>query len=210
MRILVFDDSEVHRRAAEIQLADHDLTVVSTYEEAEKAVTVYLDETALTAYVDQKIERGEEYDFDEVCEKFRTHPNFDVVLTDLLVPAGMRAQRVNSKHVGTEMPLGIFIGLMAARNGVKYVAVFTDSDHHDHPASACFDDFCPSTRPTPFIVEGARVILSNVGIWVDDVEPDNLTVKVSWQERSAGKPSVRAKNWRKALEYLLNPEGEAK
>lgn len=36
MKVLVIDDSQVHRASAEQTLTDHDLTVVGTYEEASR------------------------------------------------------------------------------------------------------------------------------------------------------------------------------
>jgi hypothetical protein len=53
---------------------------------------------------------------------------------------------------------------MAALNGAKYVAVVTDTNHHDHPASAMLDAFdsrCPHEharkgQPPRFIINGAR------------------------------------------------------
>ena len=37
------------------------------------------------------------------------------------------------------MPIGWGLALLAAKKKVKYVAVATDTNHHDHPASAVLD-----------------------------------------------------------------------
>jgi hypothetical protein len=227
MKILVFDDSQIHRAAAQAQLTDHDLVVVGTYDAAQKAVTPSFDEEGHSRAVEERVgvvpprntpdEEWQTYwakrravDAEkELREQYTTYPDFDVVLVDLLVPASSQAQG-NKGHafVGQEMPIGIFIALLAARNGAKYVAVLTDSSHHDHPASACFDVFNEAeVWPTPFMVEGARVILSNARNWVNRFQPDDLSVQLSYEEAHAGKPNVRAKNWKKLFDYLLDPVG---
>ena len=156
MKILVIDDSNVHREAAQQQLGDHALVVVGTY--------------------------------DEGCEILCGRGDFqlgffDAVLVDLLMPPSRRQQSAYKEY--QEMPVGIFLALLAAKAGAKYVAVFTDSDHHSHPASTCFDDFNPDgeRRPTAFKVENAKVILTNNRSWV----------------RRGGE-----KRWHQVLDYLLN------
>jgi hypothetical protein len=174
MKILVFDDNATHRASAQAQLKDHDLTVVATYDEAQKLL--------LSGH------------------------SFDVVLSDLLVLASGQEQD-SSKHVDTEMPVGIFIALLAAvKGGAKYVAVFTDSDHHSHPASACFDAFNNEdgeTWPSIFVVEGAKVMLANNRNWVCDYALDNLSTPLTYTQAQDRPDKVRAKNWTELLESLL-------
>lgn len=154
LKILVFDDNENHRKAAVAQLGKkHNLEVVGTYREAEKALENLDGKTKL----------------------------FDAVLTDLLVPPSDRSQTTPT-HAGQEMPIGVFIGLAAAVNaGAKHVVVFTDMNHHNHPASACLDPF----GRTPFMVNGCKVVFSNSPNWM--CEHKGQTVK----------------NWAHALEYIL-------
>ncbi len=38
MKILVFDDSPVHRKSAELTLKGHDLTIVGNYDQAQAAL----------------------------------------------------------------------------------------------------------------------------------------------------------------------------
>lgn len=84
LNILVFDDSEANREAAKAQLKGHRLTVVETYQAAQELLV-----------------SGDVF--------------FDVVLSDLLVPASGQSQGPNGQSfVGQEMPVGIFIGLLAA------------------------------------------------------------------------------------------------
>lgn len=184
VRILVFDDNKTNREAARAQLKDHDLTVVSTYDEAQELLTPRFDNH----------------------KQEMTYPNFDVVLVDLLVPASQQAQ-ISTELVGKEMPVGIFIGLVAAVKGhAKYVAIFTDSDHHSHPASACFDIFNEGDAGryimTPFLVEGSKMLLSNERSWVNQFDPSDLSKALGREGGNKRTNTVRAKNWRKLLDYL--------
>lgn len=98
--------------------------------------------------------------------------------------------------VGKEMPVGIFIGLLAAvRAGATYVAVFTDIDHHSHPASACIDVFNKAeSKPTPFMVGDSKVLLSNTRNWVNMYDPQDLTKALGYKEGSERSDTVRGKN----------------
>ncbi|MCR4322733.1 MAG: response regulator [Candidatus Azambacteria bacterium] len=174
MKILVIDDNATHRAAAIAQLKDHNVTVVGTY--------------------------------DEGRDILRKNHDFEVVLADLLMPASEENQGPKGRaFLEQEMPVGIFLALLAAKNGAKYVAVFTDSDHHSHPASACFDDFNlkGENNPTPFMVEGAKTLLSNAVSWVNDFRPDDLAEKMSFEEiYKEKKQAVRAKNWLALFKHL--------
>lgn len=124
--------------------------------------------------------------YDEGQKLVRKGHEFEAVLVDLLMPAShQKLGGSGEKFGGQEMPVGIFLALLAAKNGAKYVAVFTDSSHHDHPASACFDAFNPSEdRPDAFTVEGARMLLCNGWGFLNQNE----------------KPMT--KNWGRLLDYL--------
>lgn len=219
MKILVFDDSQVNRDAAIAQLKDYDLTVVGTYDEAQKLLTPQFDskkfETAL------KLEFGDfdpYYSKDErkkarylaaekvAKENATAYPDFDVVLTDLLVPASNQMLRPDNKFIGQEMPLGIFIGLLAAVIGrAKYVAVFTDSGHHDHPASGCIDKFYDDDRmpfPIPFQVEESKFILCSNHMWVNRFDPKDLSMPLFGKDYDGCPNYVHAKNWAGLLKFL--------
>lgn len=178
MKILVIDDSQIHQAAARAQLSDHEVIVVGSYDEGQKLL----------------LEKNE----------------FEAVLVDLLMPASRQQQGPEgTPFVGQEMPIGIFLALLAAKNGAKYVAVFTDSNHHSHPASACFDAFNDGYEAVPFAVEGAKFILCNDTNWVNLFEPGNLVERVNpevigYKEFEKKREScIRAKNWRKLLDFLL-------
>lgn len=175
MRILVIDDNETHRAAAQAQLAEHELTVVGTYDEGQ-----------------ERILSG----------------GFEAVLVDLLMPASGQQQGDGAKYVGQEMPVGIFLALLAAQRGARYVAVFTDSDHHSHPASACFDAInspypLSEMKPAILTVEGARLALCNNRNWLWKFDPSDLSRRMSFEEYYVQKqPSVHAKDWGAVYRYL--------
>lgn len=108
MKILVVDDCENNRKSAVQTLYEHDLTVVGSYDEA-------LNEIQSTLVGDR--------------------PCYDVLLADLLMPAGGCNQVEDSKYVGQEMPVGWGLAIIAAKYKTKYVAVVSDTNHHYHPAA---------------------------------------------------------------------------
>lgn len=153
MKILVFDDSEIHRKAAALLLKEHDVTIVETYNEAEDALKTlpdidYWDKLAAHAGLKEptSMDRSEWKSYNkaskELMRKAWCRSEFDAVMTDLLVPASSRCMGdEGSKFVGQEMPLGAIIALRALAAGVRLVAVVTDTDHHDHPASSAICGF---------------------------------------------------------------------
>ncbi len=159
MKILVIDDKAIHRHAAHAQLADHELTIVGTYDDA-----VY----ALSHWKAGEIVVG----------------GFDVVLVDLMLPASRRTMGPEGmKFVGQEMPVGTFLVLLAMKLGIKYVGLLTDTNHHNHPASACIDDLFDIGRGIkPHDFGGSTVLCTSYpGLIKED----------------------GSKDWHKLLEYLL-------
>ncbi len=177
LKVLVFDDSEIHRKSAQLLLGqDYDLTVVGTYDEAQEALVEKIDHDKNKKIFAEKFGDSEPYKRDiddalrgeriafyngEARELATTYPDFDIVLTDLLVPASRQAQGdAGRKFVGQEMPLGTTIALLAICAGVKKVAVVTDMNHHHHPASAAFDCFHACKA------EGIDIICMNHAVYV--------------------------------------------
>lgn len=131
------------------------------------------------------------------------------MLVDLLMPASGESQgQYGNKFVGQEMPIGIFLALLAAKNGAKYVAVFTDTNHHQHPASACFDAIsCGENYPQIFKVADAKVVLCNSRGAINHYSSNDLSRKLTWREvisfKESKKPITSIKDWYKVLDYLL-------
>ncbi len=142
--------------------------------------------------------------FDEAISTLQDK-DFDVVMVDLLMPPSGHKLAEPAKFTDQEMPVGIFLALLAAKNGAKYVAVFTDSDHHSHPASTCFDLFNPKgeSKPEPMELNGAKLFLCNNRQWVRDYAPWNYDKPLSTSERSGVEYVHRVKDWKSLLEYML-------
>ena len=140
--------------------------------------------------------------------------SYDVVLTDLLLPATTDVHGEGTGMVGQEMPLGTTLAFLALSRGVKYVAVVTDTNHHDHPASAAFDVFHagPSGKNEVFSIGSVRVLCTNHPndlIYVDErtFEPvayDSLYSVEGEEKYPQLKGLVMAKNWAQILNQLLN------
>lgn len=193
LKILVIDDSPVNQQSARETLTGHNLTVVGTYDEAYKLLCTrdawdFGEYIAHSSKVDAVLaQRGFKHpdsektaeeraaylvELERVKEELCPPQPFDVVLCDLLMPAGERMMGPKGeKYIGQEMPVGFALSLMAALQGAKYVAVVTATNHHDHPAGAMIDPFkskipqeyAPGHRdsvaglPPRFTINGARV-----------------------------------------------------
>ncbi len=206
MKILVFDDTEANRTSATISLAGHELTIVGTYDDAQDALAPTENcEAGKRTLRRLLVEAGFPGDFypgrgtskedshryynllyTVLPKELEKQANFDVVMTDLMVPASKRQQGPRGERfVGQEMPLGTTIALLALSVGVKNVAVVTDMNHHDHPAAAMFDCFKRSSTEN----NGVRVICTNrVG---------HIEVGVD------GEQKIWGKNWGQILQDFI-------
>lgn len=209
LKILVVDDKEENRKSAQALLAGHELTVVGDYERAEKLLKPQVDRVK---YDDLLVLRGltEKSDWklrEAARQECIVFPDFDVALIDLLLPAGRNQMGDRGwQYVGKEMPIGIFLALLAARHGVKLVGVFSDQCHHDHPASACFDALNDNNEgaPLPLFVAKSKLVLCNCRNWIGCFQPNDFTKRVKYEQVRDGAPHVMAKEWNRILEYLLN------
>jgi len=80
---------------------------------------------------------------------------YDVALLDLLMPA--EATTLGGEGLsffGQPFPVGYPLAVSMALEGVKFVAVATDTNHHSHPASAAMDWF----RGQRFFVQDSSVL----------------------------------------------------
>ncbi len=226
----------MHRKTAEITLRGHDLTVVGTYDEAQKALEARVDHKKRKKLLPMLLKKAgltedfyrnsedanaaDKQKYEQVlevaCDLATNYPDFDVVMTDLLVPAPAQQMGVKgSEYIGKQMPLGTIIALLALANGVKYVAVVTDESHHHHPASAAFDCFRNGKA------RNRNILCTNhIGSYV---YTDTLTGKVvPWEflntpegkqtykrpegrslDECEGITLIEGKNWGEILEALL-------
>lgn len=128
LKILVVEDTPENIVAAMEQLADHELTVVTSFDEAR-------DHFATDVFGD-KIREEE----------------FDVVLTDVMLPFanGRNCDAPNGFHKcirpslfqrieGEVGPYGPIIALHALQRGVKKVGILTSGNHHEDQYVFAFD-----------------------------------------------------------------------
>lgn len=240
MKILVFDDNELHCEAARLTLKDHDVTIVGTYDEAQKVLCPrpdfdrrmrLMNQFVREAGLPEKFSPGNNgvtkgqrrlyYNAERRVKKQLVQesvPNFDVVMTDLMVLPSGQAQADKLRFANEEMPLGCTIALLALRRGVKNVAVVTDMNHHKHPASAAFDCFGNYGS----VAQGIKVVCTNrVEYVILDVKTREI-VDQDFMGSDAGKAKYpvldyrvhkyphreglfAGKNWGQVLQQLLAP-----
>lgn len=185
MKILVIDDKATNREAAKQTIIGHDLTVVGSWDDAVKQLEIRYDDEATKAklvaagfpptsnslrsiYGKDATEDDKKAwkEWHEAYYKFQAEsqiPYWDVVLSDLLMPASRETMGGDGmRFVGQEMPVGLVLALLAAKNGAKYVAVVTATNHHCHPASAMLDRLGSSywsdeLKPN-FAINGAKAM----------------------------------------------------
>jgi CheY-like chemotaxis protein len=131
MRILVVEDKEVHRKAAEETLADHEVTIVYSFDKAMDIMS-------------------------EDPEPFA----FEAVLTDMMMPMCKTTLIPEVFNPSEQVPYGFVIALRAALRGAKFVAMVTDTNHHYGAMSAAIDYlgrayYKDGSKPN-FVVNGAK------------------------------------------------------
>ena len=156
MRILIVDDTEINQQSARKTLEGHDLTIVSTYDEAVEMLQLEAPSKAVDAEMKrlgmkQPVNSGWSPDSHEkwkpyldkareVAKQLVPAP-FDAVLLDLFMPASGYAQTAEGqKLVGQLMPVGFpLIFLAALGSGAKFIGLVTATNHHVHPMAASID-----------------------------------------------------------------------
>ena|SRR3989344_5470066 len=132
MKILLVDDSRKHRQVGVDDLIALGHEVTSLGDYAEAAKLLY-------------------------------RQKFDAALLDLLMPAEpMMLGDRGLEHLGQPIPVGFPLSILAANEGVPLVAVATDTNHHDHPASAIVDWF-----DKQFVVGGSKVMWMHAPLRAD-------------------------------------------
>jgi CheY-like chemotaxis protein len=109
MKILLVDDSKQHRESGVADLNELGHEVV-----------------ALKNYSD--------------VAKAITEHQFDAALLDLLMPSEpMTLGGEGLKHLGEPFAVGYPLAVYLATKSIHFIAVGTDTNHHNHPASAMMD-----------------------------------------------------------------------
>lgn len=183
MKVLVIDDNVLNLDAAKAQLSsEHEVVTAGSYDEAQALLG-----------------------FKDFYTRTDSHP-FDVVLVDLLMPVSLQEMADQWRFAGQEMPVGIFLVLLAAKNGAKYVGMLTDSCHHTHPGSACLDAFQEKIDgSTALSLCGARVLLSNSVDAIQSFNKNDMSKPMDYYS-GGGPDCVFVKNWSVLLKELLSVE----
>ncbi len=109
MKILIIDDNQENLEAAKKQLADHEVTTLSSFDEL----------ASRFGYINSlNVKKLEDYFL-----------SFEVILTDLFLPASLKGVKQGSYE---DVPYGIIITMVALRLGIP-VAIVTSAGHHDNP-----------------------------------------------------------------------------
>lgn len=125
MKILVIEDSAAHRQSAIETLVGHDVTVVGSFDGAEKLLD--------GSYFDRELKRIVEPPL-----------GFDVVLTDMMMPMSERGLTRDTFKPTELVPYGIILALKAAHRGAKLVGLLTDTNHHNGAMSKALDLLGPA------------------------------------------------------------------
>lgn len=200
LKVLVVEDTPKDVMAAKVALSEHDLTVVTGYDEARVALKLdqFNDRRYDQTILDGKSGRLEDEGTRELARKALAEPFelFDVVLTDCMLPKGGNKcmDSEGSALVAKQgvMPYGPIIVLTALEVGVKRVGIITSGNHHKDPFVFTFDQM------GGFTLGNTKVVCTNsCDAWVDA----KSFVKLPDDTKELEK--VGAKDWALLLKLVL-------
>ena len=148
MKVLVIEDTQKHQESAieQLKARGHEVTVASSFAVAELLLSVAgRIDVALDRQTPRRVvylTRQDHPDFFKgKRDVYANVPRFDVVLTDMNLPTseGLTGIQPHLVEEGGLVPYGFPLALKAASVGVKYVAMVTDTGHHDSALSAALD-----------------------------------------------------------------------
>ncbi|HEY4511506.1 MAG TPA: hypothetical protein VJH55_01565 [Candidatus Paceibacterota bacterium] len=184
LNILVVEDKPENIAAAKKMLADHNLTVVSGFDDALTALK-------RNGYARRKVEAPEK---------------FDVVLTDCLYPKGgtacMGPRGEAVVNCQGEMPYGPMVVFHAIEAGVPHIGLITQGNHHDDPFVFALDSL------RGFKSEKVSVVVTNEcgeclhKDTLEVVEYDHPNGEKFYALEKEGK-LLRVKNWKELLDRTL-------
>lgn len=194
MRILVIEDKALHHSSAIETLSGHDVTIISSFDEGIGLLTAKIDEENVARLLTEAGFPTEpdrksvpEKDWDKVWKAYWNARQeaqaksviplpFEAVLVDMMMP--MSFEKLGPSAVctrGEQVPYGFVLALKAAERGAKFVAMVTDTNHHNSPMSAALDYlgdayYRDGFKPN-FEINGARVMFVHAP-FVEDVVKD--------------------------------------
>ncbi len=173
MNILVIDDKEIHCNAAKVQLAGHNVTFASSFDEAVSLLKVRYDKAKIAEFMakegfteepsatSSKEYQTEYWDCDTRAYKAAVIPfPFEVVLCDLMMPMSSQTLAPGIWDPSKQVAYGFVLALKAAERGARFVAVATDTNHHRGAESAALDQlssayYSDGMEPN-FTINGAK------------------------------------------------------
>jgi CheY-like chemotaxis protein len=185
MDILVIEDTTRHQQSARETLSDHELTIVGSRDEAMKLL-------------------GRQYmakEDGEVVIKDGEFGGFDAVLSDMNLPMSKWQILGDDQYDPNELvPYGFQLALSAAMQGVDYVLVATDQNHHDGPIAASVDYMQDTT-------EGMGGMICHDGPHTFRLNESTCHIRfaktIVWEEADNAYEHVRAKDWGSMLDELV-------
>lgn len=155
MKILVIDDNKENLEEAKKQLAEHEVVTCNSEQEIYK-----------------------EYFF-EYNGGHKRLKKFDVVLCDLLLPAGCYTERDTAEKKTGQMHMsGIVLCLIMAKIGVKKIGLVTAQWHHRDPIGTLLE-------------------------MLKKVDVDGADLVIHTCQQYVGEEKKYEKDWKGALEKLL-------
>lgn len=95
----------------------------------------------------------------------RDGAKFDVAILDLLMPAEPDVLGSEGMvYLGEKIPAGYPLAIKLAMLGVPLITVATDTNHHNHPASAIMDWFDGET----FRINGSKIVMMHAPRYDDN------------------------------------------
>lgn len=170
MKILVIEDKAQHQESARATLQGHDVTILTSFEEAVEALEETVDrkkvqqgmqDAGFAQLPEDKELRQKYWDLkDQLMNQAIAPFPYDVVLTDMMMPMSGLTLAPGYFKPSEQVPYGYVIALRAALRGAKYVAMVTDTNHHHGAMSAALDQlssgyYTEGFKPN-FLINGAK------------------------------------------------------
>jgi CheY-like chemotaxis protein len=114
LEILVVEDTPKHQESARVLLVDHNTQIVGNFDSAIDAFKQRIENPAKITY--------------------------DVVLTDMFFPQGRGEMQGDKSLAQIPQDLGTYLAMYAAQQGVPYVAICSDANHHDSTQTYAIKD----------------------------------------------------------------------
>ncbi|TSC60379.1 MAG: hypothetical protein LiPW15_257 [Parcubacteria group bacterium LiPW_15] len=173
MKILVIDNSRFNHESARATLKGHDLTIISSFDEAMDIMRKKVDaDNVQRLLIDAGFAEKPDYsdrEWSAYWQALRESETksvipfeFEVVLTDMMMPVSMKTIGPGVYRPGEEVPYGFVIALKAASLGAKFVAMVTDGNHHEDAMIAAIECLNPSYfangEISSFTINGAKAV----------------------------------------------------